>query len=350
MIIAIDGPSGAGKSTLGRLLARELNLLYIDTGAMYRAAALAVIESGVSTTDEGRVAEVVGRADINLEGDPDSLQVMLDGRDISEKIRTEEVSQSASVISAIPEVRRTLVRRQREMGERAGGVVLDGRDIGTVVFPSADVKFFLTAAPEARAQRRYEEDRLKERDATFEETLAEINTRDRRDSTRDDSPLVAAPDAVVIDSTDLSIEEVFERMIATIRERKGETRGRGDAETRRNRKTNMLFFAVSLRLPLSASRPCPGYSRSSPAGMRPKTTESTAISVVIEIGGHPQRLDARENELIQLRQDEIFELRHNEILDFRHDEILDFWQRLKSAEFRHLYLDSRRDHQPGHRR
>ena len=233
MIIAIDGPSGAGKSTLGRLLARELRLLYIDTGAMYRAAALAVIEAGVSTTDEAAVARVVGQSDINLAGDPDSLQVMLDGRDVSRQIRTEEVSQTASVISAIPEVRRTLVARQRELGERAGGVVLDGRDIGTVVFPRADVKFFLTAAPEERAQRRYEEDRMKERDATFEETLVEINTRDRRDTTREDSPLVAAPDAVRIDSTELSIEEVFGRMLQVISERKGETRGRGDAETRR---------------------------------------------------------------------------------------------------------------------
>ena len=220
MIIAIDGPSGAGKSTLGRLVARELKLLYIDTGAMYRAAALAVIESGVSTTDEEAVARAVERADINLEGDPNSLQVMLDGRDVSREIRTEEVSHSASLISAIPAVRRTLVRRQREMGERAGGVVLDGRDIGTVVVPQADFKFFLTAEPEARAKRRYQEDQLKERDATFEETLAEINMRDRRDTTRGDSPLTAAPDAIVIDSTELSIEEVFERMLNAVRERR----------------------------------------------------------------------------------------------------------------------------------
>ncbi|MBA2732886.1 MAG: (d)CMP kinase [Acidobacteria bacterium] len=220
MIIAIDGPSGAGKSTLGRMIARELSLLYIDTGAMYRAAALAVIGSGVSTVDQQAVAEVVTRADINLEGDPDSLQVMLDGRDVSQDIRTEEVSHSASVISTIPEVRRTLVQRQRKLGERAGGVVLDGRDIGTIVFPQADVKFFLTAAPEERAHRRYDEDRLKERNATLEETLADINKRDRRDSTRGDSPLAIAEDAIVIDSTEFSIEEVFEQMLKAIRERK----------------------------------------------------------------------------------------------------------------------------------
>jgi cytidylate kinase len=220
MIIAIDGPSGAGKSTLGRMVARELGLLYIDTGAMYRAAALAVIDSGVSMTNQEAVASVVARADIHLAGDPDSLQVMLNGRDVSTEIRSEEVSHSASMISTITEVRRSLVNRQRELGRRGGGVVLDGRDIGTIVFPQADVKFFLTAAPEQRAQRRYEEDQLKERDASFEETLAEINTRDRRDSTRYDSPLSIAEDAVVIDSTESSVEEVFEQMMKVVRERK----------------------------------------------------------------------------------------------------------------------------------
>jgi cytidylate kinase len=218
MIIAIDGPSGAGKSTLGRMLARELHLLYINTGAMYRALALAVQESGVSTLDAEAVADVAKRARIGLEGDPDSLRVTLNGRDVSEEIRTESVSQSSSVISVIPEVRRLMVERQRELGAR-GGAVLEGRDIGTVVFPHADVKFFLTAAPEARAQRRYDEDQVKERDTTFEETLHDINTRDQRDSTRADSPLTITEDAIVIDSTELSIEEVYERMIETIRER-----------------------------------------------------------------------------------------------------------------------------------
>jgi cytidylate kinase len=218
LIIAIDGPSGAGKSTLGRMIARTLNLLYLDTGAMYRAAALAVLRAGVSTKDTEAVSSVVARAGINLAGDPDSLRVTLDGRDVSEEIRTEEVSQSASVISTIPEVRRTLVQRQREMGA-SGGVVLDGRDIGTVVFPEADVKFFLTARPEARAQRRYDEERVRARAATFEQTLADINQRDRRDSTRETSPLAIADDAIVLDSTELSIEDVFERMMNAIRER-----------------------------------------------------------------------------------------------------------------------------------
>ncbi len=219
MIIAIDGPSGAGKSTLGRMIAREFKLLYIDTGAMYRAVALAVSEAGVSISDAALVAEVTRCAVINLRGDPDSLRVMLDGRDVSDAIRSERIGHTASVVSAIPEVRRELVRRQREMGARSGGVVLDGRDIGTVVFPAADVKFFLTAVPEARAKRRYDEERVKAQEHTFEDTLADINARDRRDSTRADSPLAIAEDAVVIDTTELSIEDVFARMVDVIRDR-----------------------------------------------------------------------------------------------------------------------------------
>ena len=218
-IIAIDGPSGAGKSTLGRRLARELGLLYIDTGAMYRAVALAVAAAGVEVSDAEAVAAVARGASIRLEGDPEALRVFLDGRDVSEEIRGEGVGHAASVVSAIPEVRRELVRRQREIGQ-GRGVVLDGRDIGTVVFPSADVKFFLTAVPEERARRRLDEERTRERAQSFENTLADINERDRRDSTRDDSPLRIADDAVVIDTTELSIEEVFRRMMQIISERR----------------------------------------------------------------------------------------------------------------------------------
>jgi CMP/dCMP kinase len=217
-IIAIDGPSGAGKSTLGRRLARELGLLYIDTGAMYRAVALAAAEAGVDLSDAERVAAVARRVSIRLEGDPDSLRVRLDGRDVSSEIRGEGVGSAASVVSTIPEVRREMVGRQREMG-RAGGVVLDGRDIGTVVFPSADVKFFLTADARERARRRFDEERAGTRPQSFEETLADINERDLRDSTRDDSPLRVAEDAVVINTTELSVDEVFARMLQVIRER-----------------------------------------------------------------------------------------------------------------------------------
>ena len=229
-VVAIDGPSGAGKSTLGRRLARELGLLYIDTGAMYRAVALAAEAAGVSTSDAGGVAEVARRAAIRLAGDPDSLRVFLDGRDVSEQIRGEGVGRAASVVSAVPAVRRELVRRQREMGEGGRGVVLDGRDIGTVVFPSADVKFFLTAVPEARARRRLDEESARSAGPTFEETLADINERDRRDATRDDSPLRIADDAVVIDTTELSVEEVFQRMLRAVRARQaGGDRGAAEA-------------------------------------------------------------------------------------------------------------------------
>ena len=217
MIIAIDGPSGSGKSTLGRMLARELDLLYIDTGSMYRAVALAVMESSVSESDDIAVGSLASRIDIDLQGDPEALRVTLDGRSVTEEIRGDDVTHMASVISAIPAVRRAMVERQREMGRR--GAVLNGRDIGTVVFPDADVKFFLTAIPEERAQRRFAEEREQHPQANLAETLADMTERDRRDTTRADSPLKIADDAVVVDSTGLSIQEVFARMIAVVRER-----------------------------------------------------------------------------------------------------------------------------------
>jgi len=210
MIIAIDGPSGSGKSTLGRMLARALKLLYIDTGSMYRAVALAVIEAGVDPNDKQSFVALANRIDIDLEGDPDSLCVLLDGRDVTEQIRTETVTEMSSIVSTIPGVRRAMVERQRAMGKR--GAVLNGRDIGTVVFPDADVKFFLTAAPEERAERRYREDQS----GTFAETLADMIERDRRDSTRADSPLKIADDAVVIDSTGKNIEQVFAEMMTYV--------------------------------------------------------------------------------------------------------------------------------------
>jgi cytidylate kinase len=219
LIIAIDGPSGSGKSTLGRMLARELGLLYIDTGSMYRAVALAVIESSTKETDDVAVGDLAERIDIDLAGDPNSLRVTLDGRDVSDRIRDEDVTNTSSIISTIPAVRRAMVKRQRELGER--GAVMNGRDIGTVVFPAASVKFFLDAAISERAERRLAEEREHNPAATYEQTLADITERDRRDTTRADSPLVAADDAIVIDSTDQSIEEVFHRMTIIVRERRG---------------------------------------------------------------------------------------------------------------------------------
>ena len=215
MIIAIDGPSGSGKSTLGRLLARALKLLYIDTGSMYRAVALAVIETRVDPNDHEAVTNLANGIEIDLEGDPDSLCVLLNGRDVTEQIRTESVTEMSSIVSVIPGVRRAMVERQRAMGKR--GAVLNGRDIGTVVFPDADVKFFLTAVPEERAERRYKEDQMtSSSSATLAETLADMIERDRRDSTRVDSPLKIADDAIVVDSTGKSIDEVLEEMMKNV--------------------------------------------------------------------------------------------------------------------------------------
>jgi cytidylate kinase len=219
LIIAIDGPSGAGKSTLGRMLARALNLLYIDTGSMYRAVALAVMESSISAGDDIAVGSLASRVDIDLEGAPDSLKVTLEGRDVTDEIRSEEVTHMSSLISTIPEVRRAMVTRQREMGRR--GAVLNGRDIGTVVFPDADVKFFLTAVPDERAQRRFTEEREQDTNVSFEATFADMIERDRRDSARADSPLKIAEGAIVVDSTGLSIDQVFEKMLAAIEAKSG---------------------------------------------------------------------------------------------------------------------------------
>ena len=214
MIIAIDGPSGSGKSTLGRLLARAFGLLYIDTGSMYRAVALAVIDASIDPSDTDAVTSLANEIDIDLEGDPDSLKVLLNGRDITDQIRTESVTAMSSIVSTIPGVRRAMVERQRTIGRR--GAVLNGRDIGTVVFPEADFKFFLTANPNERAERRYKEDQSTST-ATLAETLADMIERDRRDSTRVDSPLKVADDALVIDSTGKSIDGVLREMMEKIR-------------------------------------------------------------------------------------------------------------------------------------
>ena len=219
MIIAIDGPSGAGKSTLGKMLAKKLNLLYLDTGAMYRAVALAVNRANVPYRDIDRIAEIAENAKIDLVGEPDAMKVMLDGDDVSVEIRTLDAAQAASEVSTISVVRRIMVEHQRIIGNSASkGCVLEGRDIGSVVFPHADIKFFLTAKPEARARRRHTEDQTKGRLSTYEQTLAEINERDERDVSREDSPLTISDDAVVIDTSELDLSEVFEQMIAKTQE------------------------------------------------------------------------------------------------------------------------------------
>lgn len=220
MIIAIDGPSGAGKSTLGKMLAKKLNLLYLDTGAMYRAVAMAVSRAGVGFDQTAKVAEIAENARIDLVGEPDALKIILDGDDVSVDIRTLEAAQAASIVSTISEVRRIMVEHQRQIGMSAAkGCVLEGRDIGSVVFPNADIKFFLTAKPEARARRRHTEDQAKGRLTSYEQTLSEINERDQRDVSREDSPLTIASDAVVIDTSELDLTEVFEQMLAKIDEK-----------------------------------------------------------------------------------------------------------------------------------
>jgi cytidylate kinase len=217
LIIAIDGPSGSGKSTLGRMLARALGLLYIDTGSMYRAVALAVIESTVNESDDVAVGSLAERIDIDLGGDPDSLRVSLNGKDVTERVRAEDVTHVSSIVSTIPAVRRAMVRRQRELGQR--GAVMNGRDIGTVVFPDADVKFYLDADIHERAERRLAEEREVNATATYEQTLADITERDARDTTRADSPLIAAEDAIIVDSTGMAIDDVFAKMMMIVRER-----------------------------------------------------------------------------------------------------------------------------------
>lgn len=220
MIIAIDGPSGAGKSTLGKMLAEKLGLLYLDTGAMYRAVALAVHRARVPHRDIDRIADIAENAEIDLVGDPDSLKIILDGDDVTAEIRTLEIAQAASVVSTISEVRRIMVEHQRAIGNAApNGCVLEGRDIGSVVFPHADIKFFLTAKPEARARRRYTENQILGRVSTYEQTLAEINERDERDVSREDSPLTISDDAIVIDTSELDLGEVFEQMVRAQRDR-----------------------------------------------------------------------------------------------------------------------------------
>lgn len=224
MIIAIDGPSGAGKSTLGKMLAKKLGLLYLDTGAMYRAVALAVMRASLALDDEKAIADLAARAKIELIGDPDAMKIYLDGDDVSVDIRTLDIAQAASVVSTISEVRRIMVEHQRSIGLSApDGCVLEGRDIGSVVFPNADIKFFLTAKPEARARRRHTEDQSKGRISTYEQTLAEINERDERDVNREDSPLTIAEDANVIDTSELDLTEVFEQMLSRIVETRAST-------------------------------------------------------------------------------------------------------------------------------
>jgi cytidylate kinase len=213
LIIAIDGPAGAGKSAVARAVARRLGYMFINTGAMYRAVAWKALREGVSLDDAGAVGRLAGESLIELTGDVDSARVLIDGRDITGEIATPLVGQAASIVSTIPAVRRALVARQQEMG-RDGGVVMEGRDIGTQVFPNAEFKIYLDASSEIRAKRRYEEDLARGvAVASPEEMKEEIERRDHRDKTRSDSPLTQAEDAVYIDSSRMMIDEVVELIV-----------------------------------------------------------------------------------------------------------------------------------------
>lgn len=214
LIVAIDGPSGVGKTTTSKLVAHELNLPHIDTGAMYRAIGLAAIRRGIDTRDADALEALAERASIEfVPGDPP--RVLLEGEDITSLIRTPEISMAASNVSAVPAVRRILVRLQQELGRRNGGV-LEGRDIGTKVFPETPHKFFLTARPEVRAQRRYAELIARGQTADYDSVLAESLARDTQDSTRADSPLTYDDSYRVIDTSDITIAEVVAAIVARV--------------------------------------------------------------------------------------------------------------------------------------
>jgi cytidylate kinase len=206
LIIAIDGPAASGKSTTAQLLAQKLGYVYIDTGAMYRACALKAKKMGIDINDEESIRELLDDIDIRIENHNSKNRIFLDGEDVSEDIRADDISALASAISAIPAVRYKMVELQRKMGEK-GGVILDGRDIGTFVFPTAEVKFFLTASPEVRAKRRWLELQQKGINKDFSEVLADLVKRDNNDSQRALAPLKKADDAIEVDTSNMTIEE-----------------------------------------------------------------------------------------------------------------------------------------------
>jgi cytidylate kinase len=216
LIIAIDGPSGAGKSTLAKRLAKELKFVYLDTGAMYRALALKALRQGIDLADDARLAELIAGTEIDLQETPGRLAILLDGEDVAAQIRSPEVSQMASKVSALGVVRARMLELQRAMGKR-GSVVAEGRDIGTVIFPEAEVKVFLDASVCERAQRRYDELKAAGRVVDLEETRREIEERDKRDSERDLAPLRKADDAMLIDSSSVDADEVAAIVLARIR-------------------------------------------------------------------------------------------------------------------------------------
>jgi len=222
-VVAMDGPSGTGKSTVSRRLAQEFSARYLDTGAMYRAVTLAVLRAGVDPTDAEKVTQVAAEVELVSGTDPQQPTIHLGQEDVSAEIRGPEVTGAVSAVSAVPGVRRILVERQQQIIAEAlntvGGIVVEGRDIGTTVAPDAPLKVYLTASAEARAQRRARQDNAEGRSATVDATLADVQRRDRLDSTRAVSPLRPAEDAVEVDTTDLDIDGVLAELISLVLER-----------------------------------------------------------------------------------------------------------------------------------
>lgn len=209
--IAIDGPAGAGKSTLARMLAEKLEFIYADTGALYRAVGLFAVRHGINTRDADKLAQSLKAVKINMVYNDGGQRVILNGEDVTDYIRAPEISMAASEVSAVPAVRKFLLSLQKEIAAK-NNIIMDGRDIGTVVLPEAQLKIFLYATPEDRAKRRYEELRQKGADVIYDNVLEDIRKRDRQDSDREVAPLKPAADAVLIDTTGFEIEQSFSRL------------------------------------------------------------------------------------------------------------------------------------------
>ncbi|MER0093480.1 (d)CMP kinase [Corynebacterium sp. KPL2838] len=218
LILAVDGPSGTGKSTTCRALAKQLDAKYIDTGAMYRVATLAVLRQGVDPSDKEAVISATANLPLEVSDDPDSTQVLFDGADVSRVIREDEVTQNVSAVSAIPEVRENLVSLQRTLAQRAHRAIVEGRDIGTVVLADAPAKAFMTASAEVRAQRRHDQNEKAGIASDFESVLADVQRRDAADSSRATSPLRPADDATIVDTSDMSPEDVVQALINVVKE------------------------------------------------------------------------------------------------------------------------------------